>query len=91
MARKHQRQKSAWPYSAIFTVGHSTLPLDTFIALLHSYDIECLADIRTVPRSRHNPQFNTDVLSGGSRKGSLPNSLELSLLHNRRFAAASSA
>jgi len=63
MAREHQRQKSAWPDKAIFTVGHSTLPLDTFIALLHHYDIECLADIRSVPRSRHNPQFNADVLS----------------------------
>ena len=63
MARKHQRQKSAWPDGAIFTVGHSTLPLDVFIDLLHAYDIECLADIRSVPRSRHNPQFNADVLS----------------------------
>ena len=63
MARKHQRQKSAWPDGSIFTVGHSTLPLDVFIDLLHAYDIECLADIRTVPRSRHNPQFNADVLS----------------------------
>ncbi len=42
----------------IFTVGHSTLPIDRFIALLQAYGIERLADIRTVPRSRHNPQFN---------------------------------
>jgi uncharacterized protein (DUF488 family) len=63
VGRKHQRQKSASPDGAIFTVGHSTLPIESFIAQLHDYDVECLADIRTVPRSRHNPQFNADVLS----------------------------
>jgi uncharacterized protein (DUF488 family) len=51
-----------WPKDAIFTVGHSTMPLDTFVALLEDYGIGCLADIRTVPRSRHNPQFNGDTL-----------------------------
>ena len=51
----------------IFTVGHSTLPLDDFIALLKAYGIECLADIRTVPRSRHNPQFNADALAESLR------------------------
>ncbi len=52
-----------WPASAIFTVGHSTLPIGDFIALLKAYGIQCLADIRTVPRSRHNPQFNSDSLA----------------------------
>jgi len=47
----------------VFTVGHSTLPIDQFIALLQAYDIQCLADIRTVPRSRHNPQFNAEDLA----------------------------
>lgn len=47
----------------IFTVGHSTLPIDRFIALLQAYGIERLADIRTVPRSRHNPQFNAAALA----------------------------
>jgi uncharacterized protein (DUF488 family) len=51
-----------WPQSAIFTVGHSTLPIADFVALLEAYGIACLADIRTVPRSRHNPQFNGDEL-----------------------------
>jgi uncharacterized protein (DUF488 family) len=51
-----------WPQNAIFTVGHSTLPIERFVALLHVYGIKCLADIRTVPRSRHNPQFNGDAL-----------------------------
>jgi uncharacterized protein (DUF488 family) len=51
-----------WPEGAIFTVGHSTLPIADFIALLKTYGIERLADVRTVPRSRHNPQFNADAL-----------------------------
>ena len=51
-----------WPAGAIFTVGHSTLPIERFIELLKTYGIECLLDIRTVPRSRHNPQFNGDDL-----------------------------
>jgi uncharacterized protein (DUF488 family) len=38
------------------------LPIERFVALLATYGIECLADIRTVPRSRHNPQFNSDTL-----------------------------
>jgi uncharacterized protein (DUF488 family) len=55
-------QDADWPKEAIFTVGHSTLPLEDFIGMLKAYGIACLADIRTVPRSRHNPQFNGDTL-----------------------------
>ena len=47
----------------IFTVGHSTLPIERFVALLRAYCIERVADIRTVPKSRHNPQFNGDALA----------------------------
>jgi uncharacterized protein (DUF488 family) len=57
-----------WPPHAIFTIGHSTLELEKFIALLEAYGIECLADIRTVPRSRHNPQFNGDTLAQALRE-----------------------
>lgn len=52
-----------WPDGAIFTVGHSTLPIERFVALLRGYGIELLADVRTVPRSRHNPQFNAEALA----------------------------
>jgi uncharacterized protein (DUF488 family) len=62
MSKHPLPQEMDWPKDTIFTVGHSTLPLVAFIALLEAYDIECLADIRTVPRSRHNPQFNSDTL-----------------------------
>jgi uncharacterized protein (DUF488 family) len=46
----------------IWTIGHSTHPIDEFIAMLQAYQIQQLVDIRTIPRSRHNPQFNRDAL-----------------------------
>ena len=52
-----------WPEGAVFTVGHSTLAIDDFVALLRAYGIAEVADVRTVPRSRHNPQFNSDALA----------------------------
>ena len=47
----------------IFTVGHSTKPIDVFVRMLQSFDVNAVVDIRTVPRSRTNPQYNLDVLS----------------------------
>src|SRR5690242_15659226 len=58
-----QAEQREWSAGTVFTVGHSTLPIERFIALLATYGIERLADIRTVPRSRHNPQFNADALA----------------------------
>ena len=46
----------------LFTLGHSTRPIDDFLALLKEHEIARLVDVRTVPRSRHNPQFNIDLL-----------------------------
>jgi uncharacterized protein (DUF488 family) len=45
-----------------FTVGHSTHSIDEFVALLRTVEVELVADVRTVPRSRTNPQYNRDVL-----------------------------
>jgi uncharacterized protein (DUF488 family) len=47
----------------LYTVGHSTRSTEEFIALLRRYGVRRIADVRTVPRSRRNPQFNRDVLS----------------------------
>ena len=47
----------------IFTVGHSTRPIEEFIRLLQAHGIQRLVDVRTVPKSRHNPQFGQDQLS----------------------------
>lgn len=46
---------------AVLTVGHSTRPLAEFIALLSAHSVTWLIDVRTVPRSRHNPQFNIET------------------------------
>ena len=46
----------------IYTIGHSTHPIDEFIELLKIYGIKMVVDIRTIPRSRYNPQFNEDDL-----------------------------
>ncbi len=49
---------------AVFTVGHSNHPIDAFIALLKAHRIEALADVRSFPGSRRNPQFNQAALRG---------------------------
>ena len=47
---------------SIFTVGHSTRSIEEFVKLLQTYEIKELIDVRTIPKSRHNPQFNLEVL-----------------------------
>ncbi|HEY3886156.1 MAG TPA: DUF488 domain-containing protein [Vicinamibacterales bacterium] len=47
----------------IFTIGHSTLAIDEFVALLTRHGIRQLADVRTVPRSRRHPQFSKEALA----------------------------
>jgi uncharacterized protein (DUF488 family) len=47
----------------ILTIGHSNRPIDEFLELLRAHSVERLFDIRTIPRSRHNPQFNTGALA----------------------------
>ena len=46
----------------VFTIGHSTHSIDEFVGLLQAYDIKEIVDVRSIPRSRHNPQFNEDDL-----------------------------
>ncbi len=46
----------------VFTVGHSDHELSAFIELLRVHGVKQVVDVRTVPRSRHNPQFNRDTL-----------------------------
>ena len=47
---------------SIWTVGHSTHPIDEFIRIVQSAGIRQLVDVRTIPRSRRNPQFNRENL-----------------------------
>ncbi len=48
--------------SVVMTIGHSTRPIEEFIHLLRTHLVERLVDVRTVPRSRHNPQFSRELL-----------------------------
>lgn len=56
----------------IFTIGHSTRSFQELVDLLRAHGVERLVDVRTIPRSRHNPQFNRETLSKA--------------LHNRRLS-----
>jgi len=55
----------------VLTIGHSTHPLDEFIALLQRHEVTLIVDVRTVPRSRHNPQFNQDTLPNALKDAGL--------------------
>jgi uncharacterized protein (DUF488 family) len=46
----------------VLTIGHSTRTIEDFLAVLEANKVTALVDIRTIPRSRHNPQFNADTL-----------------------------
>jgi len=65
MKRANPRRASA-PLT-VFTIGHSTRPIDEFIELLRANGVTQLIDIRTIPKSRHNPQFNTEALAASLR------------------------
>lgn len=47
----------------VYTIGHSTRPIEEFIELLRINGVECLVDIRTIPKSRRNPQYWQDALA----------------------------
>jgi len=64
-AKQTVQQRS---FTTVLTVGHSTRPLDEFIALLKAHAVKRLVDVRTIPRSRHNPQFNRESLSAALRR-----------------------
>jgi uncharacterized protein (DUF488 family) len=50
-------------FSELWTIGHSTRPIEEFIGLLLSHGIQLLADVRITPYSRRNPQFHSDALA----------------------------
>ena len=60
--RDMQRRPPALP-AVIWTVGHSDRPLEKFVHLLQKHGVTLVVDVRKMPRSRHNPQFNGDTLS----------------------------
>jgi uncharacterized protein (DUF488 family) len=55
----------------VLTIGHSTRTLEAFIVLLQAHGATRVVDVRTVPRSRHNPQFNKAALPSSLKKAGL--------------------
>src|SRR5215217_4621665 len=47
----------------VLTIGHSTRPIEAFVELLRAHGVTQLIDVRTVPHSRHNPQYDTQALA----------------------------
>jgi 3-methyladenine DNA glycosylase/8-oxoguanine DNA glycosylase len=62
------RATNSWRGVRIYTIGHSTRSIEELARLLHAFDVAILADVRTIPRSRHNPQFNADALPKSLRR-----------------------
>ena len=65
---EESRTPTAEPAPIVLTVGHSTRTFDEFIRLLQAHGVSRVVDVRTVPRSRHNPQFNKASLPRALRK-----------------------
>ncbi len=59
MTQMSQREQHSL---AVLTVGHSTRSIEEFLALLRAHKVQQVVDVRTIPRSRHNPQFNGEAL-----------------------------
>ena len=74
---EESRMPTAESSPIVLTIGHSTRTLEEFIRLLQAHGVSRVVDVRTVPRSRHNPQFN---------KASLPRVIEESRLGIRSHA-----
>ncbi|MCZ2157236.1 MAG: DUF488 domain-containing protein [Bryobacterales bacterium] len=73
----------------IFTIGHSTRSIEDFVHLLKAHHVKRLVDVRTVPRSRHNPQFNRPELSHAMHSAGLHYSYMRGLGGFRRVRADS--
>jgi hypothetical protein len=73
----------------IFTIGHSTHPTDEFIELLKTNGVRQVIDIRTIPKSGHNPQFNSDALAAALRSAHIAY-VHLKALGGLRHAKADS-
>lgn len=69
--RKKIQQQKATRQPVVFSIGHSTRQLEEFISLLEAFEVTCVVDVRTIPRSRYNPQFNSESLPGSLKKAGM--------------------
>lgn len=58
----HLKERILGQKTVVFTIGHSTRTISEFIEIIKAYGIKKVVDIRTIPKSRYNPQFNEDTL-----------------------------
>ena len=65
------KNRTANPPVVVLTIGHSTRELDVFLHLLQAHGVTRLVDVRTIPRSRHNPQFNMETLPAALRSAGI--------------------
>lgn len=59
------------PIKTLLTIGHSTHSIDEFIELLKEHGVKEIVDVRSVPKSRYCPQFNSDALADSLRKADI--------------------
>jgi uncharacterized protein (DUF488 family) len=71
MKWRRLRMQRAEKNLSLLAIGHSTRPIAEFIELLHAREVEQVLDIRTIPKSRHNPQFNGDTLAAALREADI--------------------
>ena len=83
-------ERTAVPVGTLFTVGHSTRPIDEFLALLAAHGIERLVDVRRFPGSRRHPQFGQDALAAALGSAGIGYTHEVELGGRRETAAADS-
>ncbi len=57
-----EKRRAKLKPSIVLTIGHSTHTIEEFIRLLQAHAVTRVADVRTLPRSKYNPQFNRDTL-----------------------------
>jgi uncharacterized protein (DUF488 family) len=75
--------------NTLFTVGHSTHSIQEFIDLLKAHSVQHLADVRSIPKSRHCPQFNSEALGASLDAGGIGYTL-LKALGGRRHSCKNS-
>src|ERR1035441_313127 len=66
---KSNPQEASLPL--VMTIGHSTRTIEEFIGLLQAHAVTLVVDVRTIPRSRHNPQFNKDSLPDSLKQANM--------------------
>jgi uncharacterized protein (DUF488 family) len=66
-----KRRLSAKPSPIVLTIGHSTRTIEEFIGQVQAHGATSVVDVRTVPRSRHNPQFDKTSLPRSLKKAGL--------------------